>query len=241
MSSPVVLYDIPSKQGTAWSLNPWKTRMILNFKGVDYKTEWIEYPNLAPTLKSFGLPPNDKDAPGYFTDYSSPAIRYADGTFGMDSWPIAHQLEKHYPSPSLYLDDPVVVQIRDHVFKLMGPLVPHLIPKVPLILSETSATYFYETREKAFGAPLQEIERTKATEQCWEDAKAPAKEAGDLLRKNDGPFFLGETVSYADFILVGLFQMVSRINGDIFPRFLALDPAFPKLYEASKQWLEKDD
>jgi hypothetical protein len=28
---------------------------------------------------------------------------------------------------------------------------------------------------------------------CWEKAAGPAKEAGDLLRKHDGPFFLGET------------------------------------------------
>jgi hypothetical protein len=25
MLSQVILYDLPSKQGTAWSLNPWKS------------------------------------------------------------------------------------------------------------------------------------------------------------------------------------------------------------------------
>lgn len=74
--------------------------------------------------------------------------------------------------------------------------MPHLIPKVPSLLPKRSAEYFYETREKLFGAPLQEVERERATEECWEKAKAPAKEFGDLLRKNGGPFFLGETGEY---------------------------------------------
>lgn len=26
--------------------------MVLNLKGVDYKTQWVEYPDLVPTLKA---------------------------------------------------------------------------------------------------------------------------------------------------------------------------------------------
>jgi hypothetical protein len=67
MSSQTILYDLPSKQGTAWSLNPWKSkhslnpsravlteaaRLILNFKGIDYKTEWVEFPDIEPKMKS---------------------------------------------------------------------------------------------------------------------------------------------------------------------------------------------
>jgi hypothetical protein len=83
MASQVILYDLPSQRGIAWSLNPWKSdsgliyfiesmltllaRMILNYKGIDYKvneqsrtltqvsntlqTEWIEYPDIAPKFK----------------------------------------------------------------------------------------------------------------------------------------------------------------------------------------------
>lgn len=67
-----------------------KARMVLNFKGIDYKTEWIEYPDLAPTFKSFGLPPNDPNGTGYFMDYTAPAIRFEDGKLMMDSWLQAH-------------------------------------------------------------------------------------------------------------------------------------------------------
>lgn len=31
-------------------------RMILNYKNIDYKTEWVEYPDLAPKFKSLYFP-----------------------------------------------------------------------------------------------------------------------------------------------------------------------------------------
>lgn len=166
--------------------------MILNFKGIDYKTVWVEYPDLAPKFKAWGISPNPKDAPGYFADYSSPAIKYDDGKLQQDSWPIAHELEKRYPSPSLHLDDPIVLKIRDQIKKLIEPIFIHLVAKIPLILPKPSADYFSETREKLFGAPLDQV-AAGAKDSDWEKITDAVKETGDLLRKNGGPFFLGET------------------------------------------------
>jgi len=215
--------------------------MILNYKDIPYTTEWVEYPDLAPKFKALSIPPNPKDAPGYFAEYSSPAIKYANGTYQMDSWPIAHSLEKQYPTPSLHLDDPIVVQIRDHLPNIMGPIRALLIPRVVFLLNERSAEYFHETREKMFGKKLEQVEKDADVSECWEKTKGPVKEAGDLLRKNGGPFFLGETVSYADFILVSMLHFVKRANEDVYKKLMALDDALPKIYEASKQWLEKED
>lgn len=166
--------------------------MILNFKEVDYQTEWIEYPDLAPKFKSWGIPPNPKDSPGYFADYSSPAIRYDDGVLQMDSWPIAQELERRYPLPSLHLDDPTVLHMRDNVSLMMRPIFAHIIAKIAHMLPKPSADYFYETREKKLGAPIDQI-AAQAKESDWEDIQDKVKETGDLLRKNGGPFFLGET------------------------------------------------
>lgn len=175
--------------------------MVLNFKKIDYETDWVEYPDLAPRWKALGIPPNDKNDPGYFADYSSPVIRYADGSYQMDSWLIAHALEKQYPTPSLHLDDPVVLQIRDHVAAMTKPLVPLAISQVPVVLlNKPSADFFYETREKAFGKPLEQVRSEADEEKCWEEAAAAAKVTGDLLRKNGGPFFLGETGKLARFV-----------------------------------------
>ncbi|KAH8727575.1 hypothetical protein GQ44DRAFT_703467 [Phaeosphaeriaceae sp. PMI808] len=215
--------------------------MVLNYKGIDYKTEWTEFPDVKPKMQSFGLAPNDPNSPGYFTDYSIPTIKYADGTRQMDSWPIAHELEKRYPTPSLRLDDPIVVRVRDHMLLFLRPLMPFWLPNVPLLLNKRSADFFYESRERAFGMSVQEYERISANEACWEKVVGPAKEVGNWLRNNEGPFFLGETVSYADFIFVASLQFFKRVDENVYKRFLALDPAFPKVYDACKQWLEKED
>ncbi|KAF2447486.1 hypothetical protein P171DRAFT_470751 [Karstenula rhodostoma CBS 690.94] len=240
MAQQVIFYDIPSKApAKGWSFNPWKVRMVLNMKGVDYKTEFVEYPDLVPTLKALGLPPNDPNEPGYFVDYTSPAIRYADGTFSMESWHIVHALEKQYPTPSLHLDDSIVEKVRN--LAVVGPIVQNLMPKVPKnLLSDVSAEYFYLTRESMFGKPLQQVE-AEAKDENWEDMKPVAKEIGDLLREKGGPFFLGETVSYADVCFVTYLKFMEMLDEEVFKRYLALDEAFPKVYEASRKWLARDD
>ena len=218
--------------------------------------------NQSILIHQSGLPPNDPNDPGYSTDYSSPAIRYADGSYEMDSWHIIQKLEKQYPTPSLHLDDPIVEKLR--TITIVKPLVPHLIPKVPrLLLSKVSADYFYLTREEAFGKPLEQVER-EATEEQWEEMKPIAQEIGNLLREKSGPFFLGDTsksavrlccfsttclcshtdecaVSYADVIFVTYLKFLERLDADIFERYLALDPEFPKVYDACKEWLARED
>lgn len=48
-------------------------------------------------------------------------------------------------------------------------------------------------------------------------------------------------VSYADFIFVAVLQCLKCIDEAIFQRYMQLDSAFPKVYEASKEWLQKVD
>ncbi len=55
--SSIVLYDISGKDHRAcWSPNVWKTRYVLAFKNLDYTTEWIEFPDIAPTLEAQSVP-----------------------------------------------------------------------------------------------------------------------------------------------------------------------------------------
>ena len=48
-------------------------------------------------------------------------------------------------------------------------------------------------------------------------------------------------VSYADIFFVSHLKYLERLDEDIFKRYLALDPAFPRVYEASKEWLIRDN
>ena len=262
-SQQVELFDLPSRDpNTCWSLNPWfappspdptaslcilpaalltsgrKTRLILNYKKIPYKTVWVEYPDLAPKLKNLGLPPN-QDGPAAYT---SPAIILPDGTPLMDSRKIAAELEKVHPSPSLHLDSAVLPEVEDTILKsIMNPLRGLWQPKIPRnLLNEPSAEYFERTRAERFGCTLSELEKKTPEDGAWKEAEPGIKQMGDLLRKQGGPFFLGEYVSYADFIVVGALHFLKRIEARLYERFISIEPAFGKLYEACEVWLARD-
>jgi hypothetical protein len=47
----VILYDIPGVKGECWSANVWRIRIMLNYKQIPYKTQWLEIPDIESTLK----------------------------------------------------------------------------------------------------------------------------------------------------------------------------------------------
>lgn len=260
-SQEVELFDIASRgSNTCWSLNPWsvilpqlrillsaflsssllkwhrKTRLVLNLKKIPYKTTWLEYPEIAPTLKGIGLPPNDEGIP-----YTIPAVRLPDGTPVMDSRKIAPELEKLHPSPNLHLDSAVLPQVEEQLKALLMPTVGVWMPKIPrTFLKEPSITFFEKTRAERFGCTLSELEKKTPEDEAWSKAEPGIKDLGNLLKRKGGPFFLGETVSYADFVVVGALHFLKRIDTRYYDRIVAIEPAFNKLYEACERWLERD-
>ena len=42
-------------------------------------------------------------------------------------------------------------------------------------------------------------------------------------------------------MIVGALRFLKVIEEDIYQRVVKIDPAYGKLYDASKQWLERDD
>lgn len=38
-----------------------------------------------------------------------------------------------------------------------------------------------------------------------------------------------------------MLHFVKRANEDVYKKLMAMDDALPKIYDASKQWLEKED
>ncbi|KAI4113594.1 MAG: hypothetical protein LQ345_005459 [Seirophora villosa] len=246
MASEITLFDLASKApNRSWSANSLKTRLVLNYKSIPYTTHWLEFPDIKPHHEALSIPPNpeDPDKPSALPSaYTIPTVRYSDdGTYMMDSAAIAHALEKRHPSPPLHLDTPQQAKIE----ALWPKLVPIVFPCITFkivndLLNERSAQYIVETREKAFGFKIAELENVDV-DAVWEEAKPVLRELGDILRENEGgPFVLGEEPSYGDFILVAVLQFFRRIGEDLFHRTVAADPALGKLYEASKQWVEKD-
>ncbi|GAB7358875.1 hypothetical protein MBLNU230_g4098t1 [Neophaeotheca triangularis] len=246
MSNEVTFYDLPSSingKTTCWSLNPWKTRLALNYKQIPYHTDWTEYPDLEPRFKALGIPANSPTINPNFS-YSSPAIRTPSGKFVMDSRLIADELEKLQPLPSLHLDSPAVDRAQEAVAEVLKSLGPVLMPRVPGILPERSAEYFHRTREQRFGMPLAEFERTQGGEGAWDGAGAGFEMLGRLLRERpEGPYALGKEVCYADFVVMGLWVFL-RVLGerDLWERVEGMEGGvFESHFEACRGWAERDD
>lgn len=163
--------------------------MVLNLKGIPYKTEWIEYPDIAPTLKSFGVPPTEEEPP-----YTLPTIRIGSDKYVMDSHKIAIEVEQLHPLPPLYLDSPMLPKVQELLKQGVSPLRGVLMPNIPRnLLNPRSAEYFEETRSVRFGMPLSQLEKEQGGESAWTAAEPAMKELGALLRAEGGPFVLGKT------------------------------------------------
>lgn len=235
--SGIILYDLPSKgRNSCWTLNPWKIRLALNFKGLDYRTVWVEYPDIEETL-SRHIPPNEPPA----ALYTIPAIQIGTEHI-MDSHNIAARLEEDYPVPSMHLDSPLLPIIYKLIPNAHNPLRPIFVPQVSQnLLNPRSVEYFTRTREAAFGKTFAQLQAESRGDEAWMEATPSIKALGELLKKEGGPFFMGETTSYADFVVVGWLKMYHRIDVELFNHVIAIEPRLEVLFDACKLWLERDD
>ncbi|RMZ77552.1 hypothetical protein DV737_g4348, partial [Chaetothyriales sp. CBS 132003] len=247
MSEEIVLYDIPSRDpNKSWSLNPWKSRLALNYKGVPYKTQWVEYPDIAPTLKALDVKPNPEGSP---VAYTSPAVRLPSGQVVQDSWPIAQELERLLPEPSLHLDSAYIPKVIDIITDIAVAIRPIYFAAIPRkLLNPPSAEYFIRTRTERVGIDLNTWEEKEGGEKAWANAAPHLGRIVALLQEHpEGPFFQGATVTYADFILVGLLRFLERLD----LLWHALDvceaakaggrKSVEQVYFASVEWLKRDD
>jgi len=47
----IILYDLACTKNTCFSPVVWRIRLILNYKNIPYKTVFLEFPDIEPTLK----------------------------------------------------------------------------------------------------------------------------------------------------------------------------------------------
>jgi hypothetical protein len=181
-------------------------RLALNYKNIDYETAWTEYPDIASTLKDqyannpslnspsnhISVPPNS--APARL--YTIPTVRFESGEYVMGSKAIATRLERDHPTPPLHLDSPILTQVEQLLPKIQEPLRAVWMPRVPNILSEPSKEYFERTRAEGLGKSLEEYAKTDGGEEAWIEALPAIKGLGEIIKKNGGPFVMGDTRKY---------------------------------------------
>jgi len=220
----IILYDIPSKlPGSAWSPNTLKARIALLYKGLPFKTEWLEYPEIEPAMIRLGADPDPtrKKLDGS-PCYTLPVIH--DTTTGKvvaDSMKIAQYLDETYQDKPLLF--PYDARAPIHVFsEFLSPLlqsfVPLIVPPMCSKLSPQSEEYYRRLWKGLLGVELVDIVPPPGPkrDEAWAKVKANLSKIAVILQKNGadkGPYFYGDTFSHADVIVVGFLHWARAILG----------------------------
>lgn len=168
---------------------------------------WLQYPEIISTLEPLGISPHKgDDLKRYGTPYTIPVVRLGPLSTVMDSDAIASALESSIPKPSLQLDHPIRATVQQLVFKVQKAIQGDIIPLIAKNVIDTpSQEYFNSNKGKDFGMPLDEVLEEMGGEKCYEKATAPLEEVAALLKKEEGPFFLGkEPVSFGSLSRTGV-------------------------------------
>lgn len=238
-SRPIVFYDIamrPPVEKNCCGVNPWKTRLALNFKNVPYKTSWVPLPDIAKVRRSLKVPACRKFADGsdFFT---LPIIEDpATGSLLGDSFDIAVYLQNTYPNSGA--GDLFPPQTLDYVFT---PAFASPVPLSDCRDGEYSEYAKFNTSvDDAFTAHTQltiqcfpfdpateEISKAEFARRVgvssWDDftlAGEARRKVMDsfrdtlgglakvFLKDTSGPFILGTRASYADIIVGGWLRLM---------------------------------
>ncbi|TVY17304.1 Glutathione S-transferase-like protein ustS [Lachnellula arida] len=235
----IVLYDLACTKNVCFSPSVWRIRLMLNYKHIPYRTVFLEFPDIEPTLKGLGLALGESAS-----KYTVPAIQHVPtNTHIMDSSPIAAFLESTYPSSPVPLTSELGRAIESQARTAVGTtLRTSVMPREPAILSPRAQTYFRRTREAALGHPLEDLIAPDKEEQAWVAVRDSMRAVGELMLTNrrEGPFVLGARPSYTDFFVAGSLQAARVVHEDVFRRITGF-PGYGEVYEACLPYMEKRD
>jgi glutathione S-transferase len=174
-------------------------RLCLNVKGLQYKTVWVEYPDIEAICKKIGAKPTSTQGP----PYTLPVIHDpSTNTVVSDSIDIVRYLDATYPSTIQLMppgSDAAVEAVQ--IPNMMAGLVPIMVPLIFAVLNPASQGYFRRTRESWFGTKLEDLSPPgPQRDQHWKHIQDSLGVVDGWLTKNANgkKFAMGDTISYAD-------------------------------------------
>ena len=270
-----ILYDIPgtATKHQSWSPNVWKSRcvavittqthdsmsswddtcdrIVLNYKGIPHKTEWVEFPDIAKVAKRIGAPHTFLRRGGEPL-YTVPILR--DPTTDQclaGSLQIALNLERLYPhSPKLFppgTEDQITDFDNKFYRSVATALAPLLLSRIWAHLRDDSGSkdYFRTTRERMFRGSLESFSAPgAATDARWiavREALEPfARDADARVAGASDTFLLGERETYADVVAVCWLGWARRMWGADTREWAELETwhggRWGRLMRAFKKW-----
>ncbi|KAK5121656.1 hypothetical protein LTR85_004828 [Meristemomyces frigidus] len=236
----IVLYDLACTKNVCFSPTVWRIRLMLNYKRIPYRTVFLEFPDIEPTLKGLGVVPNEAGQ----LKYAVPAIQHVPtNKYIMESQAIAHFLESTYPDPPLPLSSELGSKIEAQSRTVLGTAFrTSVMPRETDILSPRAQDYFRRTREAFLGRRLEDMLDPDEEEQSWKAAGDGMRAVTELMRTNkaEGPFILGARPSYTDFFIAGTLQCARVVNEGVFQRNMEY-AGYKDIYEACLPYMERKD
>ncbi|KAF7799707.1 hypothetical protein EIP86_010949 [Pleurotus ostreatoroseus] len=213
----MILYDIPNAKMAPWSPNTWKARYALNFKGLPYKTEWVEGPDIEPLCLKIGAAPTSKKPDGRPL-YTLPVI-YDPSTKRAvsESAAITKYLDETYPeTPVLFPagTDALQAVFLGTAWTTIGlPLLMNTVARTCDALGPRTSAHFRNTGEAGFQKPLEQL----AGEEHWVALEGGLGKLDTWLKANGAgrdELFMGDRVCFCDLQLAGLLMWTRSVCGE---------------------------
>ncbi|CDO68535.1 hypothetical protein BN946_scf184998.g32 [Trametes cinnabarina] len=222
---PLVFYDIPGDvEGTAWSPNTWRIRYTLNYKQLPYTTTWVEYPSIASTCQSLGVPPTSA-WPSGAPMYTLPALHDPSTATSLSgSLAIALYLDREYPDTPHVIPDGTAALHAAFDAAFTDAVSPHMQMLVMSVmvrerrLHEESMAYYRKAREWQWGGSMDEWAPpgTDARRAHWrglQEAFGTVKTWLDPIGGDGRRFVTGDRPAFADFVVAGRLMWMKKILG----------------------------
>jgi len=223
-------------------------RIVLNYKGIPHKTEWVDFPDIATVAKRIGAPHTFLRRGGQ-PSYTVPILHDpATGHSLAGSLQIALNLERLYPhSPELFPPgtEDLIVDFDNRFLRAVGvALAPLLLSRIwAQLRDERSKEFFRTTRERMYRATLESLSAPGAcTAARWaavREALEPFARDADSRGMSD-MFLFGEQGTYADVVAACWLGWARRIWGADTLEWVELetwhDGRWGRLTRAFKKW-----
>jgi glutathione S-transferase len=217
----ITLYDLAAADATVrFSPHCWKSRLALSHKQLEHTTVPVAFTEKHKiSMSNQGLLPVLTDG----------------DTIVNDSWDIALYLDSRYPQqPAIFADDEARSQgasMNEWCDKVLSQHVrPLVIMPIFSMIKEDDKAYFRQSREEKLGLSLEAF-----TEKA-PDSIVELNKALDTLRErlSDQPYLAGETSSYADICVLGVFLWIACSN-----ETALVDIGFTHKEDVVYQWYQR--
>ena len=198
------LYELRGKDPKyLWSSNPWKARMCLKLKGIDFESVPLTYPEIHAILP---------DILQKETGCTVPVLVDGENVI-QDSFKIAKYLEEKYSGASIFQGNLALHEfIYNWIAEIKEPLFKLVILDIANKLDDESKEYYIKKNTALYGNL-----RTVALNDREINVKNIQKNLNLLLNNlKENTFLSGETIGWTDITLSSFLYMIKLANESVF-------------------------